>query len=51
MQVHDELVLEAPAAELDAVRSLVREEMERVLPLKVPLRVDVRSGRNWSEAH
>ncbi len=51
MQVHDELVLETPAPDLDRVRVLVQEEMERVLPLRVPLKVDVRAGLNWSEAH
>jgi DNA polymerase-1 len=51
LQVHDELVLETPAAELDAVRDLVRESMEGVWPLRVPIRADVRDGANWSEAH
>ena len=48
LQVHDELVLEVPVAELDAVRTLVREAMEGVWTLKVPLRVDVHDGANWS---
>jgi DNA polymerase-1 len=51
LQVHDELVLEVPAAEVDAVGTLVRERMEGVLPLGVPLRVDVGVGDNWREAH
>jgi DNA polymerase-1 len=51
LQVHDELVFEVPDAELDDVCRLVREAMEGVWTLKVPLRVDVRSGANWSEAH
>jgi DNA polymerase-1 len=51
LQVHDELVLEAPAGEAAAVVALVREAMEGVWPLRVPLRVDVRSGANWAEAH
>ena len=51
LQVHDELVLEAPAAEAAAVAELVRDAMEHVWPLRVPLRVDVRSGANWAEAH
>jgi DNA polymerase-1 len=51
LQVHDELVLEAPAAEAAAVTDLVRDAMEHVWPLRVPLRVDVRSGANWAEAH
>jgi DNA polymerase-1 len=51
LQVHDELVFEVPDAEVDAVCRLVREAMEGVRALRVPLRVDVRSGANWSEAH
>ena len=51
MQVHDELVFEAPAAEREALMSLVREEMEGVLKLRVPLRVEIAAGRNWDEAH
>ena len=43
--------LEVPAAECDAVARAVREEMEGVIPLAVPLRVDLAWGRNWAEAH
>ncbi len=51
LQVHDELVLEVPTGEIDAVRDLVRQAMEGVWSLKVPLRVDVRDGADWAEAH
>jgi DNA polymerase-1 len=51
LQVHDELVLEVPVAELETVRTLVQQAMEGVWNLKVPLRVDVHDGANWSEAH
>ena len=51
LQVHDELLFEVPEDETDRVGALVRESMEQVMPLKVPLRVDVGSGRNWAEAH
>ncbi|HZP43234.1 MAG TPA: DNA polymerase I [Candidatus Binatia bacterium] len=51
LQVHDELVLEVPEAEVAPTASAVRDAMERVWPLEVPLRVDVREGRNWAEAH
>ncbi len=51
MQVHDELVLEAPEAEKEEIMSLVKREMEKVVELRVPLRVDIREGRNWDEAH
>ena len=51
LQVHDELVFEVPEDEIDGIRSLVREEMEGVHPLDVPLKVDIKTGRNWDEAH
>lgn len=51
MQVHDELVFEAPVSEREVLTALVREEMEGVLKLNVPLRVEIASGRNWDEAH
>ena len=51
LQVHDELLFEVPENETDCVGALVRESMEQVMPLKVPLRVDIGSGCNWAEAH
>ena len=51
MQVHDELVFEALSAERDEVMSLVKEEMEGVIELQVPLKVDIASGKNWDVAH
>ena len=50
LTVHDELVLEAPSADMDALTSLVREEMEGVADLSVPLVVDVGMGPDWYEA-
>jgi DNA polymerase-1 len=49
LQVHDELVLEAPEAEAEAAERIVREEMERVHPLEVPLKVDVSRGATWAD--
>ena len=49
LQVHDELVFEVPEAELDIVQSLVREEMENVHPLAVPLLVEMGTGPNWRD--
>jgi DNA polymerase-1 len=49
LQVHDELLFEAPRGELDRLRTLVREEMQNVYALKVPLLVDVKSGPNWRD--
>ncbi|MBM4313761.1 MAG: hypothetical protein FJ122_07545 [Deltaproteobacteria bacterium] len=51
MQVHDELVFEAPAAERETLCTLVREEMEGVAKLRIPLRVEIAAGNNWDEAH
>jgi DNA polymerase-1 len=51
MQVHDELVFEVPLAEKEEVLALVKKEMEEVISLKVPLRVDICSGKNWDESH
>jgi DNA polymerase-1 len=51
MQVHDELVFEAPLSETQELMALVKKEMENVMRLSVPLRVDIGSGRNWDEAH
>jgi DNA polymerase-1 len=51
LQVHDELVFEAPERELEPLAALVRERMQSVYALRVPLRVDVGTGKNWREAH
>ncbi|HEU5434353.1 MAG TPA: DNA polymerase I, partial [Thermomicrobiales bacterium] len=49
LQVHDELVLEVDRPDLDAVARLVRDTMQDVVALRVPLVVDVRAGQNWAE--
>ncbi len=51
MQVHDELVFEVPAAELDQVRKTVPALMSGVAELKVPLMAEVGVGENWDQAH
>jgi DNA polymerase-1 len=50
LQVHDELVFEVPPGEVDAMTQLVREHMENVVQLRVPLVVDIGIGPNWLEA-
>jgi len=50
LQVHDELLLEAPEREVGAVKELVREEMIRAYDLDPPLAVDVGAGDDWNEA-
>ena len=49
LQVHDELVFEAPPDELERAMALVKAEMEGVMSLSVPLVVDLASGPNWAE--
>jgi len=51
LSVHDELVFEVPPEEMDEVKKLVKEIMEGVWRLKVPLRVNIACGKNWAEAH
>jgi DNA polymerase-1 len=51
LQVHDELVFEVPEGELDTVWPMIKQEMEGVYSLRVPLKVDIGKGKNWSEAH
>jgi DNA polymerase-1 len=51
MQVHDELVLEAPTNEVKGVEQMVQAEMEGVIDLVVPLEVSVSKGKNWGEIH
>ena len=50
LQVHDELVFESPPEEVDAVKALVKREMEGAYQLRVPLLVDVGVGVNWRDA-
>jgi len=49
LQVHDELVFEVPESEVGAMRALVREQMEKVHPLTVPLLVEIGVGTNWRD--
>jgi len=50
LTVHDELVFESPEVEVTAAREVIRAEMEGIYPLKVPLKVDLGTGKNWKEA-
>jgi DNA polymerase I len=49
LQVHDELLFDVPEDEIDAVRSLVKQEMENVIELNVPIVADVGVGQNWRD--
>ena len=50
LQVHDELLFEVPTSEVETMRELVRGHMETVMPLEVPLVVDIGVGPNWRDA-
>ena len=49
LQVHDELVFEAPPEELETMKQLVLEIMPGAVKLVVPLKIDIKVGRNWGE--
>lgn len=51
LQVHDELIVECPEEEAFEVSAILRDSMEQIAALSVPLTVDVNIGRSWSEAH
>ncbi len=51
LQIHDELLLEVPLSETEAVSRLLTEEMQGVIRLNVPLTVECNYGTNWLEAH
>ena len=50
MQVHDELLVEAPEEEVEQVKTLLKEEMEGAIQLKVPLVAEAKVGDNWLAA-
>ena len=50
LQVHDELVFEVPESELEIIKGLVKKEMEGVMEMAVPIKVDIGIGKNWREA-
>ena len=49
LQVHDELVFEVPETEVETIQTLVKQQMENVQPLSVPLLVEIGVGRNWRD--
>jgi DNA polymerase-1 len=51
LTVHDELVFEMPPDELKVVSRMVKDIMEGVWQLKVPLKINIAHGHNWDEAH
>ena len=51
LQVHDELLFDVPKTELEEMTAVIKEEMERAMPLKVPVIAEAGHGDNWLEAH
>ena len=51
IQVHDEILVDCPSSEGDAFEAILRERMREAYKLSVPLKVEVKRGRNWYEAH
>jgi len=51
LQVHDELIVECPAAEAEQVKNILVDEMENAVQLSVPMTVDAHIGQSWAEAH
>jgi len=51
LQVHDELVFEAPEKDVPQIEKIVQEKMQSVAEIEAPLTVDVNHGKNWAEAH
>ena len=51
LQVHDELLFDVPKTELEEITIVIKEEMERAMPLKVPVIAESGHGANWLEAH
>ncbi len=47
MQVHDELIIDAPQEEITTVAKILKDNMQNVVKLSVPLTVDVNSGKSW----
>jgi DNA polymerase-1 len=49
LQIHDEIIIEMPESEIETIESLIRREMETVVNWDVPLKVTIRTGKNWGE--
>ena len=50
LQVHDELIFDVPEDEIDEVKDIVRDTMENIYKLDVPLKVEINYGKDWYEA-
>ena len=50
LQVHDEIIVDCKNSELNLIKKIIKEEMEQVCKLEVPLKVEIDTGTNWYEA-
>ena len=50
LQVHDEIIIDAKKEEIDIIKKILKEEMENVVNLSVPLKIDINIGTNWFNA-
>ena len=50
LQIHDEILIEAPLGEIDKVKEILRYEMENVVKLSIPLKIDISEGKSWYQA-
>jgi DNA polymerase-1 len=51
LQVHDEIILEVPEEETESCSKILRDVMEGIIQLKVPLKANVETGRSWGDIH
>ena len=51
LQIHDELIFEVPQKEVEIMKTLVKEEMENVIKLNIPLRVSIETAESWGDMH
>ena len=49
LQVHDEMMIEAPTEEIEEIKNIIKEKMENAIKLKVPLIAEVSEAENWYE--
>ncbi|AHH12569.1 DNA polymerase I [Borrelia hermsii YBT] len=51
LQVHDEILIESPKQECEEAKTIIKEMMENAYPLKLPLRINIETGKSWGEIH
>ena len=51
LQVHDEIIVEAPEREVEQLSNILRTEMENAVQFEIPLEVNIHAGKTWAESH